>query len=99
MAELKPCAHCGGDAKFGATNCAHYVTCRNCGVSSVACRERGKAAQFWNTRPPLAEAGDRLAEAMEKARHILQYCPDKQVTAETIMSQALADWRKAKREV
>ncbi|MBR1602555.1 MAG: Lar family restriction alleviation protein [Synergistaceae bacterium] len=49
--ELKPCPHCGGEAKLNWDEHSRaYVTCPQCGARSWSSFDPAKAAEAWNRR-------------------------------------------------
>jgi len=51
MTELKPCAHCNGDAKLcGILNVNFWVSCNNCGITTRDNEQAGYSISTWNKR-------------------------------------------------
>lgn len=50
--ELKPCAHCGGEAEVQTAGVLHLVVCKSCGMKSAnyASNLRAEAIAAWNRR-------------------------------------------------
>ena len=106
MAELKPCPFCGGVGDIESrpsysqaadTYFSYRGWCEQCGLGLAWHSYEAEAIAAWNTRP-LAEAGDRLAEA---ATRFLSQADDGYISVDVdrLFRQALTDWRKAKEEV
>lgn len=49
--ELKPCAHCGGEAECDQQGCTYFVFCTKCGVSTDTDYIKDVVVENWNTRP------------------------------------------------
>ena len=63
MAELKPCAHCGGKRLYlGGCSwlvrdgrvevCGFKVLCKDCGIETKCCDSMKEASEVWNRREP-----------------------------------------------
>jgi len=49
--QLKPCPFCGGESDMVETQVlGDWVTCKNCGSSSVIAKDENSAIEVWNRR-------------------------------------------------
>jgi len=63
VSELKPCSHCGGDAKIDRNGA---VYCVKCGVqTAIHMFGKLKAIQVWNSRPTVQSYGVPSMEELE----------------------------------
>jgi Lar family restriction alleviation protein len=72
--ELKPCPHCGDDARVRTIlpensyqEEVYVVECRSCGSQGMNCGSKEKAIERWNNRP----VEKRLRDENEKVNWIL----------------------------